>query len=132
MGGDHYMENDQLGRLLQEYRTLHPDAEPGANFVPGVWQRIEARRNSSPLWFLRWAKACVVATIALALVMTLFVLPRYQQNALQLGAVQQAGLQPGNYLDVLAAADSAADAASPFYEPASLETGFETERETIE
>ncbi len=39
-GGD-----DKLDSLWQAYRAACPDREPSANFMPGLWQRIESRRN---------------------------------------------------------------------------------------
>ena len=41
-------ESFELDRLFQEYRTACPDVEPGTDFMPRLWQRIEGRRN---LWF---------------------------------------------------------------------------------
>jgi hypothetical protein len=38
--------NAKLDGMFQEYRAALPDVEPGARFMPGLWQRIEARRTS--------------------------------------------------------------------------------------
>ena len=93
--------NDRLDSLWAEYRDACPDAEPGANFMPQLWQRIEARRNATvSLLLRRWAEAWLVATVALALAMGAFLIPRLSPPAYQ-----------GSYLDVLAAADSANDLA---------------------
>ncbi len=91
---------DRLNALLAEYRDACPDPEPDAQFTPRLWQRIEARRNANvSLWFRRWAEVWVVASITLVIVMGAFLIPRYQTPP----AYQAA------YIDVLAAADSAAD-----------------------
>lgn len=91
---------DRLNALLAEYREACPDPEPSAQFMPQLWQRIEANRNAAAsLWLRRWAEVWVVASITLAIVMGAFLIPRYQTPP----AYQAA------YIDVLAAADSAAD-----------------------
>jgi hypothetical protein len=36
-----------LDRLLERYSLACPEVEPGANFMPAVWQRIDARRGFS-------------------------------------------------------------------------------------
>jgi len=97
-----HMEN-RLDALWAEYREACPDPEPSAQFTPQLWQRIEASRNAraSSLLFRRWAEVWLVATVALAIVMGAFLIPRFQsQPAYQ-----------ATYIDVLAAADSAADSA---------------------
>jgi hypothetical protein len=37
--------DQKLDRLFASYREACPDAEPSANFMPGVWARIDARRG---------------------------------------------------------------------------------------
>jgi hypothetical protein len=91
----------RLDALFSEYRALAPDPESSETFMPQLWQRIEARRNSTFL-VRRWAQACVAATLALALLVTAFVLPHYQAELTRTAT-------PAGYLDVLAAADTAAD-----------------------
>ena len=43
------MSNENLDRrfdnLLRDYREACPEVEPGANFMPGLWQKIEARQT---------------------------------------------------------------------------------------
>jgi len=93
----------RLDALWAEYREACPDPEPSAQFTPQLWQRIEASRNAraSSLLFRRWAEVWLVATVALAIVMGAFLIPRLQNPP----AYQ------ATYIDVLAAADSAADSA---------------------
>ena len=93
---------DKLDSLWVQYREACGDPEPSPQFMPQVWQRIEARREAAgSLLLRRWAEAWVVATVTLALLMGAFLIPRYQKEP-----VYQA-----TYIDVLVDADSAADAA---------------------
>lgn len=92
--------DDKLDALWAEYREACPDPEPSANFMPQLWQRIEAKRGATAsVLLLRWAEVWLVATLALAIVMGGFLIPRLQSPP----AYQS------SYLDVLAAADSASD-----------------------
>ncbi len=59
---------DRLDALWVEYREATPDPEAGPNFMPQLWQKIEARRIETTSVFRRLAQICVMATIALALV----------------------------------------------------------------
>jgi anti-sigma-K factor RskA len=94
------VKQGRLDALWLEYRDACPDPEPTANFMPQMWQRIEARRNSAVSGLLRrWAEVCLVATLALAALLVGVVIPRYQAQDYQA------------YVDVLAADDSASDAA---------------------
>ncbi len=38
-------DDSGLDRLFQAYRASCPDVEPSANFLPGMWQKIEARQS---------------------------------------------------------------------------------------
>lgn len=91
---------DRLDPLWAQYREACPDPEPSASFMPQMWQRIEARRNAiSSSWFRLWAEVWLVATVTVAIVIGAVLIPRLQETpAIQL-----------SYVDVLAAADSAAD-----------------------
>lgn len=63
------MEDDLgLDNLLQAYRQACPDIEPTANFMPALWQKIDARRG---FWFVfqREARAVMTASAALCLVL---------------------------------------------------------------
>ncbi|MBM3740297.1 MAG: hypothetical protein FJW39_31470 [Acidobacteria bacterium] len=54
---------DQLDHLLSRYRQSCPEPEAGAGFTPGVWARIEARRNW--IWKLQvYARGLVGAAAA--------------------------------------------------------------------
>jgi hypothetical protein len=93
---------DKLDSLWGEYREAIPDPEPSAQFMPQLWQRIDASRNVMASRLLRrWAEVWLLATVALAVAMGAFLIPR-----LQVPPASQA-----SYLDVLSAADSANDVA---------------------
>lgn len=64
------MENQdqQLDELFGQYRAACPDVDPGANFMPQVWARIDARRKSER-GLMRWANSFATATGLLVLVL---------------------------------------------------------------
>jgi len=93
-------DNRELDGLFVEYRAACAEPEGGPNFVPGIWQRIEARRNVTTFLFRRWAEVCVVATAAAALLISTFLIPRYER----------APVYQAHYIDVLADADTTNDA----------------------
>jgi hypothetical protein len=80
----------QLDEFFQTYRAACPDVEPGRNFMPNLWQRIEARQT---FWFVfqRLAKTATAACGALCLLML----------ALNLYSPRQASI--GSYMDALMA-----------------------------
>jgi hypothetical protein len=53
-------DDSQLDEFFQTYRAACPDVEPGRNFMPNLWQRIETRQN---FWFffLRFARTASAA-----------------------------------------------------------------------
>ncbi len=85
--------NDKLDALWAEYREACPDPEPSAQFMPNLWQRIEARRVATTSVFRRLAQVCVVATAALTVIMGVVLIPQFQK----------ALVYSSNYVDVLAA-----------------------------
>jgi hypothetical protein len=93
--------DDKLQPIWQEYRDAFPDRDAGADFMPNMWAKIEARRNQATLSFFRhWVEACIMATVALTVLMSAFLIPRYQRQP----------VYQSTYVDVLAAADSNSDA----------------------
>ena len=68
MGRNH---DEQLDALFRAYAALPtPDASP--NFMPGVWQKIEARQSFT--WSLgKFANVFLTAAAALSLALGLFV-----------------------------------------------------------
>jgi hypothetical protein len=94
--------DDKLNSLLSEYRDAFPDPEPGVNFMPELWSRIEMRRGAAVSTLLRrWTEAWLVATVVLALVIGAFLIPSFQEPS----------VYEATYVDVLSAADSAGDIA---------------------
>ena len=95
--------NSKLDSLFQEYRAAIPDPDPGAGFMPGLWQRIEARRTSNLTLFRRWAQICVGATVALALLMGAVVIPHFEKLPVYSASyvdVLEAD-HPNSYVDIL-------------------------------
>jgi hypothetical protein len=66
-GGD-----DKLDSLWRAYRAACPDQEPSANFMPGLWQRIEARRNFA-FSFQRMVRGFVTVAAALTIAIGVYV-----------------------------------------------------------
>jgi hypothetical protein len=91
--------DDKLQSLWTEYRDACPDTEAGPEFMPELWKRIDARRQSATSWLRRWAEVCVVAAIAAALVMSTVVIPSYMREP----------VYESHYVDVLNAAETSAD-----------------------
>ena len=88
---------DRLDALWVEYREATPDPEAGPNFMPQLWQKIEARRVETTSVFRRLAQICVMATIALALVISAVLIPHSNNDE---------AFYSGTYVDVLAAEHS--------------------------
>ncbi len=59
---DHKNYDERLNRLFEEYRGVCADRDGGANFMPGMWQKIEANRNSLVAW--QWMGRRVLAGAA--------------------------------------------------------------------
>ena len=85
---------DKLDALWVEYRDANPDPESSPEFMPHLWQKIEARRVETTSVFRRLAQICVMATVALALVMSAVLIPRGNGEEV---------FNSGTYVDVLAA-----------------------------
>ena len=59
-----------LDALLAAYREACPIRKPSPNFMPRLWQQIEARRSVS-YSFVRWTRALVTASAALCILLGL-------------------------------------------------------------
>ena len=70
---------DKLDALWAEYRDACPDPESSTNFMPTLWQKIEARRVETTSVFRRMAQAWVVAALALTVLIAVL-LPRLQRD----------------------------------------------------
>jgi hypothetical protein len=73
--------NDKLDALFAEYRMACPDPEPSADFMPGMWKRIETRRVATISVFRHWAQVCVMGTVALTLLIGAVLIPKFQNTS---------------------------------------------------
>ena len=93
----------ELDALWVEYRGACPDPEPSAQFMPGLWRRIEARRDSGLFIFRRLAQVCVGAAAALAILMGVVLIPHLQKAPVYSATYVDVltADHPTNYVDVL-------------------------------
>jgi len=70
----------RLDELFRAYRVACPNPEPGANFMPNIWARIEAREVSTN-WFGRVAKTLVTAALAASLILGMIISSLNQSSA---------------------------------------------------
>jgi Na+-transporting NADH:ubiquinone oxidoreductase subunit NqrB len=89
--------DSKLDQLFQTYRAACPEVEPGSNFMPQLWQRIESRHTFGFV-FQNLARTTVTACAALCLLLAVlnFASPFQRHTA-----------QVPNYTDVLMAEHSA-------------------------
>jgi hypothetical protein len=59
---------ESLDELFLAYRDAFPAPEPGPDFMPVMWARIEARESSAN-WFGRFAKGSVTAAVAASVIL---------------------------------------------------------------
>jgi hypothetical protein len=88
-------ENDQLDALFQAYRSACPTPEPGVNFMPQLWRRIEARQNYG-FSFRRMANALVTAALAASICLGVYTTVRRSDTA----------MYSQSYVETLAAAST--------------------------
>ncbi len=88
------MQNSEtrLDTTFAAYRAAVPDPDASAAFMPGLWQRIEARQNSSRI-FRRLTGFYLVTAAVLTILMAVVLIPRYQNSQ----------VYSASYVDVLAA-----------------------------
>jgi len=82
--------NTELDRLFAKYKDAVPDPDASANFMPGLWRKIEARQSFTSR-IKKLTQVFVGATAAVCLMLGM--------------AVVVPSLQPelrGTYVDVLA------------------------------
>jgi len=68
---NHGSDDERLDALFRAYQAACPDREPGVNFMPGVWQKIEARQTFT-FSFRRMANAFVTAAVALSIALGVY------------------------------------------------------------
>lgn len=85
-------DDARLDDLFGRYRAACQEIEPSAHFLPGLWQKIEARHN---FWFVfqRLARTTMTACAALCLILLL----------LNFIAAPQTHLPAPTYVDALMA-----------------------------
>ena len=83
----------ELQQLFKGYGEYHSDVTPSADFMPGLWAKIEARRSP---WFAmqRMARLLVAGAMAAALLMGAVLIPLMEDHDLS-----------GFYADVVAQND---------------------------
>jgi len=86
-------KENKLDAVWAAYKDACPDPEPSTDFMPKLWERIEARRAATLSIFRRLSQVCVVATVALTLLMTVVLIPH----------LQKLPVYSSTYVDVLAA-----------------------------
>ncbi len=107
---------DDLDKIFAAYRESLPDPEPGADFMPGLWRRIEAKR-SPVLVFRRLVQALVTAAVCVLLA-----------GAVMITRLQKAPVYTATYVDVLEnehASTELAYADASRTQPASTDAGAE-------
>ena len=78
--GKNQIDNGALDRLLARYRAACPDPEPGPSFMPGLWQRIEARRGIVTKLRIYAKNLATVAATACALMVALHFVPSQDRS----------------------------------------------------
>jgi hypothetical protein len=69
-------DEQRLDALFRAYRDACPTPEASANFMPNLWQRIEARQTYA-FSFKRMANALVTAAVAFSIVLGVYMsIPR--------------------------------------------------------
>jgi hypothetical protein len=95
--------SDKLDAFWSQYRAACPDPKPSSGFMPGLWQRIEARRASNVVMLRRIAQFCVGATLALTVLIGAVLIPRFEKipvyNATYVDVI--AADHPNSYVDIL-------------------------------
>jgi hypothetical protein len=104
----------RLDALFEAYRRAVDEPEPGRNFMPELWAKIESRRGYS-VWFKRFAGGLVTAAATAAFVLFLTAMPRNSGE----------GFYQATYLEVLA--QDHATTGPDYAEPVSVETDSESE-----
>lgn len=74
-------EDDQLDALFRAYHAACPTPEPGVNFMPQLWQKIESRQSFG-FSFRRMANALVTAAVAATICLGVYTTMRHSDTAL--------------------------------------------------
>ncbi|PYT18953.1 MAG: hypothetical protein DMG59_02200 [Acidobacteria bacterium] len=95
--------DDKLDALWSDYREACPDPEPGPDFMPKLWQRIEAQRAATTSVFRRLTAVCVAATAMLTLLMAMVLIPLVQRLPVYSASYvdELTAQHPNTYVDIL-------------------------------
>ncbi len=74
---DEDLKSPELDQLFSEYRDAFPETDGGADFMPGLWKRIEAKRAFDRR-FRFWTHGVLTAALAGCVAMGAFL---FTQNA---------------------------------------------------
>ncbi len=99
----------QLDQLFERYKEACGDPEPGVNFMPGLWQKIEARQPRINI-FARPAKSLFAGATVLSLALMVFLLAPSGKPSI---------FSQGSYVEALATDNANEEGA--FFEPVRLE-----------
>jgi len=83
--------DSKLDALFAEYRGSCPEPEPSAGFTPGLWRKIDARRNYS-FRLSQMARRFATAAAAISTVLLLLLLAPVMQNSV---------ISTGTYVEAL-------------------------------
>jgi hypothetical protein len=100
---------ERLDALFAAYRNACPDPEPTPDFMPQLWQKIEARERSSTV-LVRLARNLLTAALALSGIMAL---------AVSVSHSHANSLPPESYIEVLAEDHARQDLG--YFEPVQVE-----------
>jgi len=93
------MHDEPLDRLFQAYREACPTPEPQADFMPRLWQKIEARRTFT-FSFRRMANALVAAAMTASIALGIYMaLPHGGPPNASYGASYVEALADANAID---------------------------------
>jgi len=85
-------DDQKLAALFRAYHSACPVPEPGANFMPNLWAKIESRKTFT-FSFRRMANAFVTAAVALSIGLGVYMsIPHANPNS------------PQSYIEALAEA----------------------------
>ena len=73
-------QDDQMDALFRAYRDACPTPEASVNFMPQLWNRIEARQNCT-FSFRRMANALVTAALAASMLLGVYAALPHANNS---------------------------------------------------
>jgi len=96
MYSSEHSNDEKLDALFRAFQAACPDRDPSVSFMPGVWQRIEARRRFT-FSFHHMANGFVTAAVALTIVLGVY---------MSLPHTKASPNSPISYLEALADANT--------------------------